>query len=56
MTIDEINMPIFVAAFNLSYDNNKESELSYEELMALLKKETNLLYHMMTETLSSIKK
>lgn len=56
MTIDEINMPIFVAAFEIAYANNKEDDLPYEDLISQLKKETNLLYHMMTETLVHVKK
>ncbi len=55
MTIEEINVPIFVASFNIAYANNKDEETSYEELINQLKKETNLVYHMMCETLASIK-
>lgn len=55
MTIDEVNMPIFVAAFEIAYANNKDDELSYENLIQQLKKETNLVYHMMCETLTGIK-
>ncbi len=55
MTIDEVNMSIFVAAFNIAYANNKDEETTFEELINQLKKETNLVYHMMCETLASIK-
>ncbi len=52
----EINMPVFVAAFNIAYANNKDSLSTYDELMTSLKKETNLVYHMMIEALVYIKK
>lgn len=55
MTVDEINMPIFVAAFEIAYAKNQNDDLPYEELISQLKKETNLLYHMMVETVVHIK-
>lgn len=56
MTIEEINMPVYVAAFNIAYDNYKFSDLPYEELIVNLKRETNLVYHMMIEVALHLKK
>lgn len=55
MTLDEINLPIFIAAFNLAYNRYQEYVQPYDERMAYLKKETNLVYHMMIETMISVK-
>lgn len=56
MLIDEINVPIFIAAFNVCQARLEALGLPYEELIVKLKRDVNLEYHLMLEVLSDIKK